>query len=128
VNVKDTLRSLCTFGHATTNQKEVTVGNEDNTATGIATMMAAKQQALNDHMRAYNQMAALGNVAGTLVPTTYPEDRVKVNKLTPVLRPTIKGIKNGWLLEVNGEEIYCADIAAVGSKITAMLAEFSLRD
>ena len=60
--------------------------------------------------------------------TPWGHEATKPAKPIPLLRPTIKGIKNGWLIIVNDEEIYCADIAAVGTKITSMLAEFSLKD
>lgn len=56
-------------------------------------------------------------ILGALAAGTASAARPSLNKSF-----TVKPIKNGYLLLVNNEEFYCADLAAVGAQVVATMA------
>lgn len=56
-------------------------------------------------------------ILGALAAGTASAARPSLNKSF-----TVKPIKNGYLLLVNNEEFYCADLAAVGTQVVAIMA------
>lgn len=46
---------------------------------------------------------------------------------SPQIYFTVRPIKNGFILSLDGDEIFCADIGAVGTRVTTLLAERELK-